>query len=208
MRDPEDMKRVILSLLGLPAALAAQGWVPYHSNYTITTTVHDAQGQLLQQINKNMYEVRGTDGSTATTEQVNGHTVATTIHLACGDFLKLNHATKTATVASLPHSPVQHFSPPKNDQPIGTVVIAGLYATGWPAHAQNGTGAMWFDTTNDILVKTEAHIKNPNGVSVDEIRVLVTIDLTSPVGPSATKLPTGFVMDANSRQPCDPTVVH
>ena len=73
--------------------------------------------------------------------------------------------------------------------------------TGWPAHAQNGTGAVWFDTTNDVLAKSEAHLHNPNGVTVDQVTELTSIDMNAPATSSALKLPQGFTM-ADSEHTC------
>jgi len=199
--------RALVYFLALPTVVVAQAWTPYRSHYTITTTVRNAQGSILQKISKDMHEIRENDGSTVTNEEVSGRTVSTVIRLACGDFVSLNYSKKTASITNFPGSIAQHFQPPPNDPPIGTATIAGLKVTGWPAHTQNGTAAMWFDVKNDILVKTEAHIKNPNGIVIDEIRELKAIDLMSPVDPSATKLPPGFVMDSGSKAPCDPTII-
>lgn len=123
------------------------------------------------------------------------------IWLGCGDTVNLNYTQHSAAVSHT-HRVRKHFQAPTKDKPIGTATIAGLTVTGWPVHFSNGTGAMWFDMTNGVVAKSEAHLKGSNGTTTDYVKQLQSINLTSvAVDPPETKLPANFTL---STQPGSP----
>ncbi len=198
------MKRItcLFSLVVAPALLgAAEPWVPYTAHYEETATVRDSNG-VVNQTRKEFVEYRTSDGSTARFRQVGGTTVSGRIWLACGDIIDLDYNRKLAIGSSLPHTPREHFQLHKNWPTLGVTTMAGLTVTGWPAHVSNGKGEMWFDVADDILVKAESHTQNPNGVMVDSLKELKSIDLTSAVDESKIQLPSGFRRDSSTQQTC------
>lgn len=189
--------KLLFCLILSPALLSAQSWVPFTAHYTETSTVHDASGKVLQQDTKELYEVRGADGSLATFVQVNGRNVSGNIWEGCGDVVRLNYTRHSATISH--RQARKHFQVPTRDKPIGTATIAGLNVTGWPVHFSNGTGAMWFDMTNGVMAKSEAHLRGSNAVTTDYVKELQSIDLTSAaVDPPETKLPANFTLDTQA----------
>lgn len=179
---------------------AADTWVPYTAQYTEVTTIRDAHG-IIKDAHERYTEYRTIDGSTARYYIVGNSIVKGRIWLACGDAIDLDYGQKTARRVNLP-GPRQHLVFHKNWPTLGKATIAGLQVIGWPAHIANGTASMWIDFANDIIAKEESHVKNPSGVSVDHLKLLESIDLSSPVDQSKMRIPQGFTGTSSAAQTC------
>lgn len=193
------LKRFFLCIT-LPLFARAQTWVPYTARSVETSSIRDSAGSE-QSTRKLFREFRSVDGSTASFQESNAGVLSGTIWLACGSIISLDYGKKLATV-SKNTGQRRHTHWPEQDQPLGTAMIAGVNATGWPIHIKNGGGAMWYDTNTDIAVKVEVHTET-NGTRNEYKKEFTSLDLTSPVDDSKTKLPTGFTI-AGSPPVCSP----
>lgn len=179
---------VIISALPLLATAQTQTWTPYTAKYTERTALIDSNGRQRVTV-KNLLAYRAADGSTANFDLLNGTPVGGELWLSCGSFVKLKYGLQTASVSK---RPARHrIQIPAKDQPIGTLDVAGVVATGWPVHVANGNGSIWIDVPDDIVVKLEIHL-NQNGVRQDYVKLIQTLELNTTVPPDKFNIPAGF----------------
>ena len=177
--------------LGLPALGGASSneWVAYSAQYNETYSVHSSNGKQATST-KMGREARSNDGSQAKFELVNGQPISGELWLACGQAFSVDYTAKQAR-GSARNAPQHAYTPP--DKPLGTAVIAGVKATGYPIHMDFGTGAVWVGTNDEIPLKIEVHTKR-NGVKTDLVRELTSVDLNPNASESLMKIPDGFAV--------------
>lgn len=181
--------QVALSLLffGSPGFAHGQSpetqFVRYSAVYVTTST---SGGQTKRTTGE---EIRSEDGSLFTSVEMNGERLTARVWKACGELINLDYKKRQATIQV---QAARKHPYPSPDSPLGSMTIAGVQAIGYPVHMSDGTGAIWLDVSEDIMLKLEIHYRPPGSPSFDEVQELTSVDFSTPIDPWIMQVPAGF----------------